>query len=71
MMRGQAEESVRTAKLLLDHSETEPRLSQRTRFVNRNTFSLASSGQVRRLAGLGKENAREFIPTYHKLVLGS
>src|SRR5208283_2921618 len=69
--RGQAEGSMGTAKLLLGHSETEPRLFRRTQVVNRNTFSLDSADQVRHLAGLGREDAHQFLPTYRQVFLGS
>ncbi|MEO8714559.1 MAG: patatin-like phospholipase family protein [Acetobacteraceae bacterium] len=67
MSRGQAEGSLGTAKLLLNHSETDPRLFRRTQVVNRATFSLDCAGAVRHLAGLGREDARQFLPTFRKV----
>jgi hypothetical protein len=60
MFRGQAEGSMGTAKLLLGHTESEPRLFRRTQVVDRGTFAMDSADQVRHLAGLGREDARQF-----------
>ena len=69
MSRGQAEGSIGTAKLLLDHTELSPRMFRRTHVVNRATFNLDAADHVGQLAGLGREDARQFVPTYRQVFL--
>ena len=69
MFRGQAEGSIGTAKLLLGHNELSPRMFRRTHVVDRTTFTLDAADQVAQLAGLGREDARQFVPTYREVFL--
>jgi predicted acylesterase/phospholipase RssA len=69
MMRGQAEGSLGTAKITLCHSECSPRLFRRSPVVQRDTFKLDAAGQVSKLAGLGREDARQFLPTYRRVFM--
>jgi len=61
--------SLGTAKIMLGHSETSPRLFRRSQVVNRDTFRLDAAGQVAKLAGLGREDARQFVPTYRRVFM--
>jgi uncharacterized protein len=68
---GQSSGALGTAKILLGHSETTPRLFRIDPAVAAGKFSLDNASKLRHLIGVGHTAARDFLPTFRAMFFGN
>lgn len=68
-MQGQSKGSIGTAKLLVGHSDTEPKFFRFTHTDAWKVFGLDKASMIDELRGLGAALARDALPTINQLFL--
>lgn len=70
LMQGQCKSAIGTAKLLIGHSESSPRLFRYSPTVARSTFDLDTVHMIGDLRSLGSSIGRDALPLLNEVFLG-
>jgi uncharacterized protein len=70
LFQGQSAGSMGTAKLLIGHTESNPRLFRINPAVAPGLFALDDATKLSKLIGIGTTAARDFLPTFRAVFLG-